>query len=223
MIVMNRPVKARRARADRSPPQLEAVGTTADLVPIGLTRRPHGVAGEVLVQALGETLPSVEEGEPLVVRFPRRSDSKRSLTVRRIRPTHGDLHLLALDEIRTREDARTLCGAELCVPRSRLPALRSGEYYRADLLGLAVVTESGDTIGVVEGFLDLPQHDVLVVRNGSREVLLPMVEDSVHAIELQAGRIVASLFLDEPPGSMAASDPAQSEQRGGRASARAGV
>lgn len=220
---MNRPVKARRARADRSPPPPGVVGTAADLVPIGLARRPHGVAGEVLVQALGETLPSVEEGEPLVIRFPRRADSKRSFTVRRIRPTHGDLHLLALDEIRTREDARSVCGAELCVPRSRLPALQSGEFYRADLLGMAVVTASGDAIGVVQGFLDLPQHDVLIVRNGSREVLLPMVEDTVHAIELQAGRIVASVFLDEPPAVTGSSHQTRSEQRGGRGSARAGV
>lgn len=220
---MNRPAKARRARADRSSPPPGVVGTTADLVPIGLARRAHGVAGEVLVQALGETLPSVEEGEHLVARFPRRSNSMRSFTVRRIRPTHGDLHLLALAEIRTREDARTVCGAELCVPRSRLPALQSGEFYREDLLGLAVVTESGDAIGVVEGFLDLPQHDVLIVRDGSREVLLPMVEDSVHAIELQSGRIVASVFLDQPPAVEGSARPARSEQRGRPGSARAGV
>lgn len=175
------------------------------------------------MQALGETLPAVGPGESLVARFRGRSTGERPLTVRRIRPTHGDLHLLELDEIRTREDAKAVCGAELCVPRSRLPALDNDEFYRADLLGLEVRTVSGETLGTVHAFLDLPQHDVLVVRNGAHETLIPMVEGSIHAIDLGAGRIVASPYLDETPAPARASRAAPTTNRPEREPARAGV
>lgn len=216
---MNTPVKSRRARADRSTGLAPSAARVAELVPIGLTRRSHGVAGEVLVQALGETLRSVRVGERLVARFRLRSQPERSLTIRRIRPTHGDVHLLEFEEIRNREDARAVCGSEVCVPRSRLPSLEPGEFYRTDLLGLEVITESGERLGLVHAFLDLPQHDVLVVRDGTREALLPMVEGSIHAIDLEAGRIVATPFLDErsAPGSVAR--PARTTRRAGSGSA----
>lgn len=193
---MNRPVRIRRARADRSALRAEPDRAT-ELVPIGLARRAHGVGGELLVQALGDTLPAVRAGDHLLARFRRVTLPDRSLTVRSIRPAHGGAYILALEEISNREDARRTGGAELCVPRSRLPPLAPGEFYRADLIGADVVTESGESIGIVHAFLDLPQHDVLVVQDGRRETLLPMVEDSIREIDVDARRIVVRPFLDE--------------------------
>lgn len=215
MIAMTRPVKPRRARADLSSDEALAA-RVADPVPIGVARRAHGVAGEMLVQALGETLASVREGEGIIAHFRRPSCPPRRLTIRRIRPTHGGGHLVEFGEIRSREEAKALCGAEICVPRSRLATLEPDEFYRTDLLGLAVVTESGEPLGIVHAFLDLPQHDILVVRDGSRETLLPMVEGSIHAVELGARRIVASRFLDE----LAATRQSTKRARTGEPSAR---
>ena len=195
---MNRPVKSRLDRAARSAKPSEA-DRAPELVPIALARRAHGVSGEVLVQALGDTLPSVRAGEQLVARYRRPTHPERPLTVRSIPPTHGDAYSVEPDEICTREDARTTGAAEPCVPRSRLPALDLGEFYRTDLIGLDVIDESGESFGIVHAFLDLPQHDVLVVRDGTRETLLPMLEDWIQMIDLEARRIVARPFLDEAP------------------------
>ena len=53
-----------------------------------------------------------------------------------------------------------------------------------------VVAESGREIGKVEDVLKMPANDVLVVRSGEREVLLPVVKAVVKEVDPEAGRIV---------------------------------
>ena len=50
-------------------------------------------------------------------------------------------HLVAtLKGIATREEAERLNGVELYIARDKLPETDEGEYYHADLIGLAAVT-----------------------------------------------------------------------------------
>src|ERR1700752_4757032 len=65
-------------------------------------------------------------------------DGARSFEVANAREAKG--HLVAtLKGIATREDAERLNGIELYVARDKLPATDDGEYYHADLIGLAAV------------------------------------------------------------------------------------
>ncbi len=75
-----------------------------------------------------------------------------------------------------------------------LPPTGEDEYYAFQLVGLRVVEESGRELGTVEAVAPGVANDVLELDSG---VLLPMVEDCVVAIDLDAGRIdVAVGFAD---------------------------
>ena len=94
--------------------------------------------------------------------------------------------LAAVDD---RERARALVGADIAVERSELPALDEGEYYWADLIGLAVTTRDGESLGRVTGLMATGANDVLVVE-GERERLVPFIEDQVVlAVDMRARRI----------------------------------
>ena len=85
-------------------------------------------------------------------------------------------------------------GAILEVERDSLPPTDEDEYYAFELVGLDVVEETGRALGKVESVTSGVANDVLELDSG---VLLPMVEDCIRRIDLEAGRIdVAQGFAD---------------------------
>ncbi len=85
-------------------------------------------------------------------------------------------------------------GALLEVERDELPPTAPDEYYAFELVGLAVVEEGGRELGRVRAVEPGVANDVLELDSG---VLLPMVEECVRGIDLDARRIdVAKGFAD---------------------------
>ncbi len=80
-------------------------------------------------------------------------------------------------------------GAQLEVERAELPRTEQDEYYTFQLLGLEVVEENGRALGTVADVLPGVANDVLEVGDG---VLLPMVEDCIRSVDLDARRIVVA-------------------------------
>jgi 16S rRNA processing protein RimM len=101
---------------------------------------------------------------------------------------HGKGLVARLDGIDDRDAAAALIGAEILVPRERLPKAKRGEFYWADLEGLAVRTVSGVDLGVVSHLVATGANDVLVVR-GDRERLVPYIPDVVRRVDPGAGLI----------------------------------
>jgi 16S rRNA processing protein RimM len=143
-------------------------------VRIGKVGRPHGVDGAFFVEQ-----PSHDDrwwrtgarflagGEPVEVVAHRRSSG---------RP------VVKLD----RDVAR---GALLEVERDELPPTEEDEFYAFELVGLEVVEENGRVLGTVKAVTPGVANDVLELDGG---VLLPMVEDCVRSVELDARRIVVA-------------------------------
>ena len=89
-----------------------------------------------------------------------------------------------------RDAAARLIGATIHVRRSALPKAKRGEIYWADLEGLDVVTTDGVALGKVSHLFSTGANDVLVVRDGERERLIPYVaKQFVREVDLKAGRI----------------------------------
>jgi 16S rRNA processing protein RimM len=108
--------------------------------------------------------------------------------VAHIRAVGGRL-LLQIEGCGSREMARSLSGLELYVRRAELPPPIEGEFYWFDLEGLDVYTEDGECLGRVEEFFPTGSNEVLIVRKGSQEILLPFIKDVVLAVD-EARRIL---------------------------------
>ncbi len=84
-------------------------------------------------------------------------------------------------------------GAELTVPRAELAPPAPDSYYVADLVGLEVL-EGARRLGVVRDVVSGPANDNLELDSGA---LVPLVEDAVAEIDLDAGRVVLNPgFID---------------------------
>ncbi len=96
--------------------------------------------------------------------------------------------LLRLAGVDTRSQAEQLTGSQVWGDRRRFPPLPPGEYYWFQLLGLPVY-DAGDgaLLGRLQTILPTPGHDVYVVVQDQREILLPAVEEVVVEINLEEG------------------------------------
>lgn len=100
---------------------------------------------------------------------------------------HGKKVLITLKGIDSINQVLNLVGRELYVRRDQLPQLPEGEYYWCDLLGLRVLTDQGEDLGILADIIATGSNDVYVVKSGKREYLIPALEDVVREINLDDG------------------------------------
>jgi 16S rRNA processing protein RimM len=86
-------------------------------------------------------------------------------------------------------------GAALEVERSALPPPEADEYYVFQLVGLEVLEEDGRALGKVTTVSAGVANDVLELDSG---LALPMVEDCVRDIDLEARRILVAPGFSDP-------------------------
>ena len=101
----------------------------------------------------------------------------------------GKTLVAQLDGVSDREQAKSLTGALIAIPRAELPALPAGEYYWSDLVGLEVFNREGERLGQIEKILPTGANDVLVLRTEDGAERLIPYGHLVLQVDLQARRM----------------------------------
>jgi 16S rRNA processing protein RimM len=109
--------------------------------------------------------------------------------------SHAGSVVAKLQDIDDRDRARDLVGADIVVPRERLPATEAGELYWTDLEGLEVRTTTGMVLGKVDHLLATGGNDVLVL-DSTPERLIPFIHGVVKDVDLAQGLIVVDWAPD---------------------------
>jgi 16S rRNA processing protein RimM len=97
---------------------------------------------------------------------------------------------LELEGLSDANAAEALKGGNVMVQASQLPATNEREFYYFEAIGSEVVLTDGTSIGSVAEIFSNGANDVMVVRGGKREILVPVIEDVVKNIDLEARRVV---------------------------------
>jgi 16S rRNA processing protein RimM len=149
----------------------------------------HGVRGEVRLWTFTEDPLAVASYGPLET-----SDGARRLAIKRIRA--AKTHLVAtLEGISTRDAAEQLNGVELFVAREKLPAPNDGEFYHADLIGLAAQTTSGEPLGKIVAVHNFGAGDIIEIAPASGPtIMLPFSNAVVPVVDISGGKVV----IDKP-------------------------
>ena len=101
---------------------------------------------------------------------------------------HSGALLAKLAGIDSREAALKLKGTVVAVQRETLPEPEQGKYYLTDLVGLEVVNEQGQALGVVQRMFTNGAQEVMEVV-GDRTRLLPWVPAIVKKVDLEKKQI----------------------------------
>lgn len=166
-----------------SPPQQTAT-MGGRLVPIGSVLRPHGLMGEMVVYPYLNDLGYY--GQVREVGTFHEGERVRWHRVHHARVV-GDRILLQLVGCRSMSALPSLIGQDLHVPRTELPPPGEGEFYWFDLEGLSAYTDEGHFLGRVTDFFPTGSNEVLVVRDGPREILIPFIGEVILAVDETKG------------------------------------
>jgi len=107
-------------------------------------------------------------------------------------------------DVPDRTTAESLVKAILWVDQDPEEVAEPDAWYDHQLVGLDVVRD-GETVGTIDRLEHLPAQDLLVVKLGDREVLVPFVRAIVPEVDLDGRRVVVTppegLFeqLDDEP------------------------
>lgn len=126
---------------------------------VGKIVAPQGIRGEVRVQAFTEKPSDFQSLSVFGDKIP-----AGALHFVRVVP-NTNVVITRVDGTNDRNAAETLRGTELYVNRDDLPATRDGEYYQADLIGMAVM-RGGMELGRVACFQNFGAGDIMELENG---------------------------------------------------------
>jgi 16S rRNA processing protein RimM len=163
---------------------------------VGRIIRPHGIRGEVAVEVSTD-----DPGERFAAGRVLATDPPEAgpLTIESARWHSGRL-LVTFAEVAGRTAAEPLRGVWLTVDSADIPVPTGpDEFADHQLIGLAVLTTTGEPVGAVA---DVRHHgqDLLVIEPSAGrpggELLVPFVAAIAVDVDVQAGRLV----IDPPPG-----------------------
>lgn len=162
----------------------------ARFIPVGRVVKAHGVRGELSVIPLTAPLEDVPHSVDVwFVPPPLEHRRGRLLSVRQ--GPKGPL--VRVSGIEDREAAATLSGTTMLVAEEELPPVFLEEPF--DPVGLEVADEAGVVLGRVVDTIVTGANDVWVVeRTDGEELLLPVIDDVVVDLDLEADRAVVRLL-----------------------------
>lgn len=104
--------------------------------------------------------------------------------------------IVKLEGIDTAERASELVKAQLWLPLSALPKLKGNKFYFHEVIGFEVIDKHHGNIGSIEKVLDFPHQKILQIKNGDREILIPVLGHIVKKID----RVARTIEVEAPEG-----------------------
>lgn len=157
-----------------------------DLISVGEIVKAQGIRGEVKV--IPHTDNPKRFGDIKRVFF-KNISGWQELKIQGFREFNGFvlLKFFGIDDLTA---ANSLGRGLMMIPRVERPVLQDGRYYYDQIEGLQVFTMEGRCLGTITRILETGANDVYVVKDGSREILIPALKSVVKEIDLKQTRML---------------------------------
>lgn len=162
-----------------------------EMLRVGVVTTTHGIRGEVKV-------------------FPTTEDAGRFKRLKRVYLDMGkellpvtvegvkffkQMVIVKFAEVDSVEQAALYRNKDILIERDDALPLAENEFYICDLVGLSVVTDTGENLGVLTEVIKTGANDVFeVTLPDKKTVLIPYIEDCVKDISLEEGRILVHIL-----------------------------
>ena len=153
-----------------------------ELIVYGKIIKKHGLKGEVKVLSFSGDFENFDNFNSLYISSGKNKPSEFEIERKRYSKNFAIVKLFGVN---TPEDADKLHGATILVNSKQLNTTNEDEYYWFQLIGMDVISIDNTIIGRVENLLDNTPQPVLVIKNDSKEYLVPLVDKFVKEINLK--------------------------------------
>jgi 16S rRNA processing protein RimM len=155
---------------------------------VGKVLCPWGVGGQVKVEPRTDNPKRFRDLPGVFIEF---KDSTVSYNIESVIFVNDYYPVLKFEGINSRQEAETLRGCYLKIPRKYAVRLPEDHFFICDIIGLSVFDESDTYIGIVKDVLHTGANDVYVVEaQDKKEVLIPAIKQVVKNIDLENDKMV---------------------------------
>ena len=160
-------------------------GKKDEFIPVGKIVGAHGIRGNVKLLYFSH-LRAFPYSE---LYLQERGGSFRPYRITHQTPLKGTL-ALTLEGIASRDEAQSLRGKLVFLPRKDFTRTAKDEYYWVDLIGMTVVEPSREMPGRIKGMMETGGTDVMEIEFEGKEVLIPFSFEWIVDISTEERRLV---------------------------------
>ncbi len=161
------------------------------LINIGRIVKPYGVTGEMKIEPMTDFPERFRELRSVYLVSPVGKETK--CEIQKVRYAGGSPYI-RFNGFDTPEKAKKLNGWFIKVPAEEAVPLPEGMYYWFELIGMEVVSESGERFGSIVDIFETGSNDVYVVKHGQKEVYVPATREVIKKVDRKARRMVIHLM-----------------------------
>ena len=141
------------------------------LVPYAKILKSHGLFGELKIKIFNSMSKLLKVGMEITIES--HKGKHLSYLIDEVSLSLS-LNKIKLKGVNSRLEADEFANRKIYLKRNLLPRLSEGEYYFFDLLDSKVYDQNDNFIGLVIDLMHLPNNNLMVVKNGKDEVLIPL-------------------------------------------------
>ena len=162
-----------------------------NLLRVGVITSTHGVRGEVKVFPTTDDMNRFKKLKNVILDT---GKEKKTLNIESVK-FFKNMVILKFKGFDNINDVEMWRQKDLLITRDQAVKLNPDENFIVDLIGLNVLTDEGETLGVMKDVLQTGANDVYIVKTAAgKEVLLPAIKDCILNVDLEKGEMLVHVL-----------------------------
>lgn len=162
-----------------------------DLLQVGVITSTHGIRGEVKVFPTTDDPNRFRKLKQVILDTGKEQLEMEIASVKFFK-NQVIVKFKGIDDINDVEKYRK---AGLYVTRENAVPLGENEYFIADLIGLRVISDEEEELGVIDDVLQTGANDVYIVKKEQTpDLLIPAIKDCIKKVNIEEGTMIVHLL-----------------------------
>ena len=162
-----------------------------NLLRVGVITSTHGVRGEVKVFPTTDDMNRFKKLKSVILDT---GKEHKTLNIEGVK-FFKNMVILKFKGLDNINDVEMWRQKDLLITRDQAVKLSPDENFIVDLIGLTVMTDTGEKLGIMQDVLQTGANDVYIVKMESgKEVLLPAIKDCILNVDLEKGEMLVHVL-----------------------------
>ena len=162
-----------------------------DLLQVGVITSTHGIRGEVKVFPTTDDVSRFKKLKNVILD---NGKEHRDLEIESVK-FFKNMVILKFKGIDNINDIEKYKKAPLFVTRENAVPLEEDEYFIADLIGLKVVSDEGEDLGIIADVLQTGANDVYIIKKDNAEdLLVRAIHECIKNVDIEGGTMQVHLL-----------------------------
>ena len=162
-----------------------------NLLRVGVITSTHGVRGEVKVFPTTDDMNRFKKLKTVILDT---GKEHKTLNIESVK-FFKNMVILKFKGFENINDVEMWRQKDLLITRDQAVKLSPDENFIVDLIGLTVMTDEGEKLGVMKDVLQTGANDVYIVKMADgKEVLLPAIKDCILNVDLEKGEMLVHVL-----------------------------